>query len=84
LQLAIREWSEFIMTHAIELEHAVVILPHRLAMCHGDDSDVELFAALIQECFNVQRELRGALVENGELGAVIEQSSHGNALQYSK
>ena len=57
-----------------------MVLPEGLAVSDGDEGDVELIAACVEESLNVDGELRGALVEDGVLGCVVEEASHGDAL----
>ena len=57
------------------LSHLVVD-PERFAVGHGEKGDAHLAAVAVHGSLDVHAHCRGALVQDGELRPVVEQSRH--------
>ena len=80
LELVFLEAVEGAVALAVELEVVVVELEERGAVADGEERDLELARLRVQDVLDVQRYGAGALVQDGELGLVVEETGHGDAL----
>mmetsp|Transcript_43663 Transcript_43663/g.72107 ORF Transcript_43663/g.72107 Transcript_43663/m.72107 type:complete len:400 (-) Transcript_43663:345-1544(-) len=72
--------AKLVAAASIHPQLLVVVLPERGPMRDGDECDANLLAVLVHEAFDVDRDGRGALVEDGELRLVVKDARHGDAL----
>jgi len=54
--------------------------PQRPAVGHGEERDADLATVFVHGALDVDADGRRALVQDGELGLVVEQPRHGDAL----
>lgn len=60
-----------------------MILPESVSMTHSDQGDALLFHVGVQKTLDIDTDCTGALVENGVLGLVIDEATHGHPLLLS-
>ncbi|KAI3487477.1 hypothetical protein L1887_48581 [Cichorium endivia] len=74
------ELGENVAALAVVLEHVAVVLPQRRPVRDGEHGDAELGGVVVHDLLDLERDGRGALVQDGVLGLVVEEARHGDAL----
>ncbi len=52
-------------------------------MADGHEGDAQLLGGVVHDLFRLERHAAGALVEDGEARAVVEEAGHGDALLHA-
>lgn len=72
--------SKDVVALSVKLQDMCVVLPQTAAMADGHESDSYSLGVVVHDLFGLQSDTASALVENGVLGAVVEEPGHGDAL----
>lgn len=57
-----------------------MVLPQAAAVADGHEGDAQGLCVVVHDLFGLEGDAAGALVEDGVLGAVVEEAGHGDAL----
>lgn len=72
----IRDGLELVVPSPIHVKIILVVLPQRLSVGHGEQGDAHRPAVAVDEILHIYTHCTGALIQNGKLGLVVEQSGH--------
>lgn len=72
--------AEEIPALAVELQDPAVVAPQAAAVGDGHERHAERFRRVVHGAFDLERDGRGALVQDGVAGRVVEEAGHGDAL----
>lgn len=57
-----------------------MVLPQRLSVGHSEQSDAHRPTVAVDEVLHVDTHSTGALIQDGKLGLVVEESGHSHSL----
>lgn len=72
-----------VSSFSVEFDHVLVELEQSLTVGHREQGDLQLLGFVVQLGLHVHAHGAGALIQDGEQGLVIEQSSHCHSLLLS-
>lgn len=68
------------MPLTVKLQNVGVVLPQAAAVADRHQRDAQGLGVVVHDLFRLERDAARALVEDGVLGAVVEEARHGDAL----
>lgn len=72
--------AELVATAAIESQDVLMMSPKRLPVGNCEECDAHSSAVLVHAALNIYRNSARALVQNGKLWMMVEESRHGHSL----